>query len=48
MAKKLTPHEAAAMILKQRMEQARARDSGQARNAEKSRSRNNSAGARKA
>ena len=47
MAKKLSPHEAAAMILKQRMEQSRARESGQARSAQKSRSREESASARK-
>ncbi len=39
MAKKLTPHEAAAMILKQRMERARAKEVGQARSAPKARSR---------
>lgn len=47
MAKKLSPHEAAAMILKQRMEQTRARESGQARNAQKSRSRAETESARK-
>lgn len=44
MAKKLSPHEAAAMILKQRMEQTRARESSQARSAQKSRSRDDDSG----
>ena len=47
MAKKLSPHEAAAMILKQRMEQARPRSSGQGSGAQKSRSRSEAVAARK-
>jgi hypothetical protein len=47
MAKKLSPHEAAAMILKQRMEQARPRSSAQVGSGQKSRSRSEAVTARK-